>query len=116
MKLTLEELGKGLNGCVEVEIDYDVTPGEAQTWDYPGSPATVELTDVHVTEYTSDTHEVKREDRPDWFAWLDRVVGDILEAEWDEHEERILEDAADREDAAREDYYDSLREMRRCER
>lgn len=116
MKLTLEELGKGMNGCVEVEIDYDVTPGEERTWDYPGSPATVELTDVHVTEYSNDSVTVKREDRPDWFAWLDKVVEGILEADWDSHEESILEDAADADEAAREDYYDRLREERRCER
>lgn len=113
MELTLEELGKGLNGCVEVEIDYDMTPGEAQTWDYPGSPPSVELTDVHVTMYTSDTHHFQRSDRPDWFLWLDKVVEGILDAEWDEHEESILEDAADREEAARDDYYDRLRDERR---
>ena len=99
--MTLEELGKGLNGCVECEVEIDVQPGEAQTWDYQGCPPSSELCSVVVTEYVSDTHEVKRADRPDWFEWLDEVVRGILEDSWDEHQESVFEDLAAAEEDTR---------------
>ena len=80
MKMLLEELGKGLNTCLEVEIDYDYTPGEpmvryyADGSGYPGSDPYFEVTCVTVLKYTTDTHEFNREDRPDWFKALDEIA------------------------------------------
>jgi len=99
--VTMEECGRGLNGCVECEIEYDAQPGEARTWDYPGSDPTSELCSVHVTSYISDTHEFKREDRPDWFEWLDKVAFSMLEADWEAQEESIFEDLAAAEEDTR---------------
>lgn len=92
--ITLEELGKGMNASVNVEIEFDLTPGEPQTWDHPGSPTECELTAVHVLCYTSDTCEVLRDERPDWFNWLDLVVESIVEDDWESQTESILEDEA----------------------
>ena len=72
-RLNLEELGAGYVGVV-VEIEGDVQHGERRTWDYPGSPGGVDLESVRVLEYSTSDGTVKREDRPDWFAWLDGVV------------------------------------------
>jgi len=71
--MLLEELGKGLNTCLEIEIEYDYNPEEPMVRyysdgsGYPGSPAYFEITHVKVLNYLTDTHEYVREDRPDWF-------------------------------------------------
>jgi len=42
---TAEELHVGnLSACAELEVAFDMQPAEKQTRDYPGCPATVELT------------------------------------------------------------------------
>lgn len=74
VKNTFEELGKRQSACLEVRIAVDCEPEERQSWDHPGSPDTVEVTGVTVTEYSNESIVVKRAERPDWFKWLDRVA------------------------------------------
>jgi hypothetical protein len=98
---TLEELGKGMDVCVEVEIDHDFELPEKQTWNYPGSPGGIYFCDCKVTEFSFTTnggeelHTIKRDDRPDWFDLLDKIIAKRIEANWAEYEERIGEDLAD---------------------
>lgn len=80
MRLQLEELGKNLGIALEVEIDFDVTPAEPQVRYFadgsgdPGCPASFEITNVRVLQYSNDSIVVKRSERPDWFAFLDDVA------------------------------------------
>lgn len=89
----LEELGKGMNGTVEVSVDYDWDSGEPQTWDHPGSPGGCEMTSWTVMSYTNGEIDVLcREDRPDWFAWLDGVIERLMLDNEDLYNEQICED------------------------
>ena len=88
---TLEELGKGLNGYVEVTVDYDWDDAEPQTWEHPGDPGGCEMTSWHVTMYANNDVVLRRDDRPDWFEWLDGVVERIMLDDEDSHNEAICE-------------------------
>ena len=88
---TIEEMGKGLNGCVEVRVEYDWDPGEPRTWDHPGDPGGCEMTSWTVTEYSNEDVTVQRAERPDWFAWLDSVVERYMLADEDLYNEEICE-------------------------
>jgi len=82
-KFILEELGKGFNSGMVVEVDYDYNPPERMTHDYPGSPGYFEITDAKVLEYCTDSHQLQRGDRPDWFVLLDKIALDICQSDPD---------------------------------
>lgn len=88
---TIEEMGKGLNGSVDVLVDYDWDAGEPQTWDHPGSPGGCEMTSWMVTAYSNGDVTVRRAERPDWFAWLDGVVERAMLDDEDRYNEEICE-------------------------
>ena len=72
-------------GCeVEVELTFDVCPGEPMVRyykdgsGYPGSPATAELREVKVVSVLGEVGETYRKDAPELFAWLDKTMSDRL--------------------------------------
>lgn len=77
---TFEELGRQQHIAVDGHALVDVWPGEKQTWDYPGAPPTAEVTDWFADAfeaYDDDlelVYRVERRERPDWFAWLDKIM------------------------------------------
>lgn len=80
MITVLEELGKALNIALEVEVDYDFTPGEKMIrhlpdgGGYPGSPAELAITNVKVLTFTNDKYEFKRANNLGWFEVLDKLI------------------------------------------
>lgn len=94
---TIEEMGKGLNGTVEVRVEYDWDAPEPMVRyypdgsGYPGSPGGCEMTSWTVTEYSNGDVTVRRAERPDWFAWLDGVVERCMLADEDKYNEEICE-------------------------
>lgn len=71
---TFEELGKGQNVGVDVEVHFTVWPAEPMTLDYPGCPAEAEYTYCTVTKAWGENWEINRQDRPDWFDVLDDII------------------------------------------
>lgn len=77
---TFEALGSNLQITVDGYATVELWPGEKQTWDYPGAPPSAEI-----LEWVADAFEgydaelelvyrVTRKERPDWFAWLDKIM------------------------------------------
>lgn len=91
---TLEECGKGQQVCVELECIWRFSPSEPMVRyypdgsGYPGAPAVMELVEVWCSEATGENWRYRRQERPDWFAWLDDAIADryldTLNAEADE--------------------------------
>lgn len=83
---------------IEADVDVVVYPGEpmvryyADGSGYPGSPTEIEVRGVTVTEVCGYNYQLKRNERPDWFKDLDRLVLEHLECHIDDHYEYILED------------------------
>jgi hypothetical protein len=96
---TLEELGAKAETSLEVEIDYDNTPGERRVMypndkAYPGSDPMVELDKVTVTEWWVGDEErpIDSRNQPP----LDEIAEDYVERLWNSiYSDLCLEDAAD---------------------
>lgn len=95
---TIEELGKSF--CwVDLDIEATVYPGEPMVRyypdgsGYPGSPPEVEITGVYVTAFGSADWAigVRREERPDWFELLDRIMLDHVLNRDELYTEEIME-------------------------
>lgn len=99
MQDTLErEFPDGLLS-VDVDLSFDVTPGEPMVRyypdgsGYPGSDPSAELTDLRVTRITGERGDIRRAEFPELFALLDSVVRD-----WrtdDQWQERYFDHASD---------------------
>lgn len=79
--IELEELGKICGIRIEAEIEYSYSPGDSGSYWEPPEPPQLEIESVTVYEFESDTVELKRTDRPDWFKWLDEIVFSIVESD-----------------------------------
>lgn len=86
----LEEIGSVDSIYVKADIEYDATEGGPGSYWEPPSPPEFEITNVTVIEFGNETQLLKREDRPDWFDWLDEIVFRILESN-DDYEIEIAE-------------------------
>lgn len=71
--VTLEPAGKSMTE-LDVELSFIHHPKYPASGDYPGDPEWCELDSVVVLA----VGDVKRADRPDWFAWLDKLATDRL--------------------------------------
>jgi len=99
MFYTFEELGKALNTVLEVRIDFDSYEAERQTLEYPGAPAYIEITDVHVLSYESPgTVRFRKGSDPNWFKALDTIAWNIVEGDLAEFEVRVAESQDGEED------------------
>lgn len=77
-RITLEELGARCAICLEAVVCFDCHPPEPRTYDYPGHPGGIEITDVRVEIYSDDYAEIRRADRPDWFEVLDNIAARLV--------------------------------------
>jgi len=69
---TFEELGSNEGKALDVTITVDIQPEEPRTYDYPGYPATVEVTEVEVTGWDNES-----------------IVGHKWANGWEEYVEKI---------------------------
>ena len=74
--VVVEETGKGQQTGIEFDVEWDITPEEKQTWDYPGCPAMAEYRGCHVTSAWG----------PGWFA----VRRGAMPGETDKYGDRLL--------------------------
>lgn len=88
-QITMEELGKTFQVLVKVEIEYSYSPGSDGSYWEPPEPPEFEFESVTVLEYSTNTTELKRDNRPDWFDWLDEIVWRILENNPDKYQEQL---------------------------
>lgn len=82
MKTTREydELGRSCVGVL-VEIEGELRHSTPHTFGGPGNPGYLMIDWVTVLEYRGLDYTIRREDKPDWFSWLDRVVDANLNPE-----------------------------------
>lgn len=116
-QVDLEELGKSLASLV-VTIDYEAIPGEEATRDNPASSPQADLIRVRVDAFESwDDYRYDRSiDKIEWFRMLDEIALRIIDKHWsDIYQTMALEDAADREETAREAAWESKMDMLREE-
>ncbi len=100
---TLEELGPELDICLEMVVGVDADPGEPMVMydrngdGYPGSPPTIEITDVRVSSYTTETYALNRsESNEEIFKLIDIFTLDLLTREhYDDVEERVFEELSE---------------------
>lgn len=104
---TIEEMGVFYNSTIKATLSFDVFPEEPRTWEDPGCPGHIEMTGFTATTYTNGDVWVTREERPDWFAWLDKIVENHVNKNLDMYEELIGEDFDDGDD---DRAYDAWRE------
>lgn len=85
---TFEFLGKVEQVCVDGDVHVILYPEEPQTHEYPGAPSTCELERFDSTLVTGydetgrETYCYSREQKPDWFAALDRIMFRYIEERW----------------------------------
>ena len=89
LSLPLEELGSNSNVCLEVDVRGYHHEGEKMVMYHhdgsgsPGTPDEFEITEVMVTTMITnldcESIVLKREDRPEYFADLDRIAKRVLE-------------------------------------
>jgi hypothetical protein len=79
--ITLPELGKTRQTCLECDIEWEHEPEVSRSWDYPGDPECGHIRRVEVTRIVTDECEYTRAERPDWFTMLDRLAMDRLSGE-----------------------------------
>lgn len=92
---------------LDVEVNADVNEGEAQTWDNPGYDAEALLCDVRVVSFGAGTITMVRNEENDrTFQILDIAAKEVIEADWETHEEAFLQDAADEAESALADRYE----------
>ena len=84
--------------CLEVTINYDAEEGEPMTYDYPGSSAYIAFCSVRVDSVVGQgVEQVERKDMtPAMRSIFDRMAKDHVEYNWDEYEELIGEELAER--------------------
>ena len=96
---TLELTLEFVTATLDVEIDYEVTPGEPMVWyyadgsGYPGSPPECELLGVRVTRTEASGHGA--------WIWgeLERLARASVERDWESYyREKCFEHAADETD------------------
>ena len=95
---TTIELGNEAELSMEVDIYAFYHEGEADTWDTPGCPSTVELDKVVVTSIGTGENEVKRENLGDAIKVLDAAATEAVENEWNDHYHDNVMDDMDFED------------------
>ncbi len=101
MENTREELGSLGQAWVEFTIHAYSHPEESRVSyypdgsGYPGCRAYCSLDRVTVWRYGCGDAVLNRNERPDWFEFLDSAVYGIVEAEWDEYEQKCLEELAE---------------------
>jgi len=88
--ITLEELGVGGNVTLDVIVEYEIDEGEPaeqpsknNETGYPGSPSSLIVHKVTVTEYDNGKHTQIREENPVFFDLLDRQAKSIVESKID---------------------------------
>lgn len=107
IKLTLEEVLEVY--CLEVEVEFDATPGEPMVRyysdgsGYPGSPPEVEVTKVTVLEVT-DEYTTKKRDELDDPAYWDKVADEFVEDNFDGWIMDALFEKADEDDSYEPEY------------
>lgn len=85
---TFEFIGANEQICVDGDAHIVLYPEERQTHEYPGAPSYCELERFEcelVTgydEYDRETYCYSRDEKPDWFALLDRVMYRYIEQRW----------------------------------
>jgi len=55
---------------ITMRVEYEITPGEPRTWDYPGTPDTVEFDTPQVLYVDGDGYRIERADLQRG-GWLD---------------------------------------------
>lgn len=86
---------------LEIDLEYDFTPGERMVRYYrdgsgdPGCPPSVDLVSVTVRNCSLDTDQQKRDNHWIWRA-LDTIATELVSREWNRYSERCIEDANDR--------------------
>tara|TARA_B100000749_G_C18450038_1_gene475945 strand:+ start:17565 stop:17912 length:348 start_codon:yes stop_codon:yes gene_type:complete len=94
---TREELGRAGQIWVDFTLHFDAHPGEKMVMyyrdgsGYPGSPPTIELTEVEVTAMGREDDTEIRPGHPEWFELLDRIVRTAVQDEWDSYLEDCVE-------------------------
>lgn len=94
--VTLEGLGH--DSSLEVDVQYQVHPGEPMVWrypdgsGYPGSPPEAELIGARVTRWDVGDDERPRNGSP-WWDVLDRIAEAIIDREWQRYGDDCLEHA-----------------------
>jgi hypothetical protein len=98
---------------LDVQIAYQFQEGERRTWDYPGYPPHAELLWVKVLG--RDGNRDDRSTDPLWEGWsiLDKSAYEYVSNNWDRFQDMCLEDAAEREEAARDAAEEERFERRR---
>lgn len=112
IQATAEELFcDDLSACAELSVEFEMTPPEKATRDYPGDPGMVELLEwevdeitVHYDDYFSvlfhNRNKYGKDIRPS--AWS-RFIPVI--SKWvDENEDRLIESAIEKEAEMEEDW------------
>ena len=84
-QIELDELGKSCVGIVAT-LEVSISRPERMTRDYPGSPGLAYIDRCEVTQYRMLDATIFRDDRPDWFAWLDFIVAELVD------EQQLYED------------------------
>lgn len=79
--ITLPELGKTRQTCLECDIEWEHEPEVPRSWDYPGDAECGHIRLVEVTRIITDEADYTRAERPDWFVLLDRLATDRLSGE-----------------------------------
>ena len=77
---TLEELGSEF--CVNVDVQFDATIIKERDGDRneygqlmtPPEGGEIIIEDLHATEIVGDNYQWSRNQRPDWFQLLDRII------------------------------------------
>lgn len=105
---TFEELGRGLNKTLYVEIEYDYEEPYSATREEPGSPGYSVPTSAKVVWFETSGGVVASVG--DWAKSLDKIALGLVEAHWDEISESIGTDLADAEMAAYEAHLDAKRD------
>ena len=87
---------------LDVEIDYEATPGERRVdyypdgSGYPGSPPDAELIRVRVVRW--DVGAERRQRGASWvWSCLDLIAGQLIERDWDNYREACLADRGSEE-------------------
>ena len=108
---TFEELGAGMNKCLDVEFQCDVYPGSPGSYWEPPDPPEIEFSDVTIISLTNADSELSV--AHSWHPFLVDIAFDLAEKHRERLEERVLENIGDYDDAALDDYYERKRDERR---
>lgn len=96
--IEFDECGKGGQVMLTAEILYEFDPGERsfvynQDQPYIGRDPSATILGVRAIRVTGENWCFQREERPDWFAWIDKIAFNRIMEDEDHYEDLCAEEA-----------------------